>query len=246
MLRDLLKPVKRSHGRSERTHHNNARQGIHHRRLISEQLEPRLLLTSWPPGTVSSEILRVDYESGELTSGVVGVSAAPPAAEDSITIDTSVVRSGTYSVRSMVTNDPSYWISGDQPRLNRDHQVLFVDLQDLVHSFKREDDASTDRHSPAAEPVPRASGCDRYALALGKSEHLSDLFGRFDAHDDLRLGAQANDLVVRVRLHSLGIDQHVLDSDDILQLLDDSCVDLIVHTSLRVFAVRVHPRCTNT
>lgn len=64
----------------------------------------------------SSEILIVDYESGELTSGVPGVSAEPPPAADSIIIDTSVVRSGNYSVRSKVTNDPSYWSFGDQPR----------------------------------------------------------------------------------------------------------------------------------
>ncbi len=50
MRRGFFKAIKRSHGRFDTFRRNNTRQGIHHRRLICEQLEPRLLLTSWPPG----------------------------------------------------------------------------------------------------------------------------------------------------------------------------------------------------
>lgn len=57
-------------------------------------------------------VLRVDYETGTLSSGVPGVSAKKPAASDSIAISTDIVRSGKYAVRHKVGRGGDYHSAG--------------------------------------------------------------------------------------------------------------------------------------
>ena len=57
-------------------------------------------------------ILTVDYETGELTSGVPGLGATMPPAADAMTINSNIVRSGSYSFRSKVQYSTNYISAG--------------------------------------------------------------------------------------------------------------------------------------
>ena len=61
----------------------------------------------------ASTILTVDYETGTLNSGVMGVSATLPPATDAITISSDYMRSGLYSVRSKVAYNSDYISDGN-------------------------------------------------------------------------------------------------------------------------------------
>ena len=61
-----------------------------------------------PDFDAAKVIFKVDYESGTLDSGVPGVAAVRPQADDSILISTDIVRSGKYAVRHRVGYSPKY------------------------------------------------------------------------------------------------------------------------------------------
>lgn len=61
-----------------------------------------------PDFDAAEVIFKVDYESGTLDSGVPGVAAVRPEADDSIVISSDIVRSGKYAVRHRVGYSPKY------------------------------------------------------------------------------------------------------------------------------------------
>ena len=61
----------------------------------------------------ASPILTVDYETGELTSGIPGIGATMPLAADAMTINSNIVRSGSYSFRSKVQHNTNYISDGN-------------------------------------------------------------------------------------------------------------------------------------
>ena len=125
--------------------------------------------------------------------------------------------------------DRAVQVAGDDARLDGDHQVVLVDLQDAVHLFQGEDNAALHGHRTAAQAVARPAGCNRYPLTVGQFEHLGHLLGRGDTHDHLGLSSKADRLVVGVGLQAFGVQQHVLRADDTLQLAEDPGIDFLVH-----------------
>ena len=60
----------------------------------------------------ASPILTMDYETGELTSGIPGIGATMPLAVDAMTINSNIVRSGSYSFRAKVQFNTNYISAG--------------------------------------------------------------------------------------------------------------------------------------
>lgn len=68
-------------------------------------------------------IFCLDYETGTLTSEVIGVAVVKPNAVDAISIDCTFARSGQCSLRSTVSNTPEY-ISFGAHRAESDTEAL--------------------------------------------------------------------------------------------------------------------------
>ena len=56
------------------------------------------------------------------------------------------------------------------PRLDRDHEVLLVDLQDAIHLLQRQHDAALNGNRAPAQAEPGAARRHRHPLALGQPE----------------------------------------------------------------------------
>lgn len=98
--------------------------GINLRALSSALL---LLIFCWVSqaraASTPSPIFCLDYETGTLTSEVMGVAVVTPNAVDAISIDCTLARSGQCSLRSTVSNSPDY-ISFGAHRAESDTQAL--------------------------------------------------------------------------------------------------------------------------
>ena len=101
-------------------------------------------------------------------------------------------------------------VAGDHARLDSDHEVFLVDLEDTVHLFQRQHNAAVDGDGASAEAVSLAARGHGDALALREPEHRRHLCGRGDAHHDLGVGPQPDGFVVRVRFEGRRVAEHVL------------------------------------
>lgn len=98
--------------------------GINFQALSSALL---LLIFCWVSqvraASTLSPIFCLDYETGTMTSEVMGVAVVTPNAVDAISIDCTLARSGQCSLRSTVSNTPDY-ISFGAHRAESDTQAL--------------------------------------------------------------------------------------------------------------------------
>jgi Polysaccharide lyase len=127
-------------------------------------------------------IFCLDYETGTLTSEVMGVAVVKPQAVDAISIDCTLARSGQCSLRSTVSNTPDY-ISFGAHRAESDTQAL--------------------------RAMRYSSGdANRYAFSLYlpsdweiDSRDSIDIiwqFKRFGTYPDMFVGIKGRDIVLRV------------------------------------------------
>ncbi len=76
---------------------------------------------------------------------------------------------GIRRVEEALRLDRLHQIAGDHPGLDHRDEVLGGDRPDGVHPLDAEDDASVDRHRPAALPAPRPARRHRDAVLRGRS-----------------------------------------------------------------------------
>jgi len=100
--------------------------------------------------------------------------------------------------------------------------------------FQRQDDAALDGHGAAAQPIAGAAGRDRQPLAVGQAEDVGHLLSGGDPHGHLRVGAQADGLVVGVWLQPFSAEQNIFSADDGGELLHDVVIHLAKHEPSQV------------
>ena len=84
------------------------------------QLVIAIAVFNIPTSTFASTILIADYETGEMTSGITGLTPTKAAAPDAASIETDYARSGNFAISHKVVLDDEAYISSGSPRSESD------------------------------------------------------------------------------------------------------------------------------
>ena len=124
---------------------------------------------------------RDDLQAGDVTAGdavLDGLAAAGVLGD--VAADVAGLQAHRIAGEEQaLVGDGLVDLVGDDARLDDDHQVRRVDLEDAVHAVAQQDDAAHDRHGPAGEPAAGAARRDGNRLAVGQLHDRGDLLGRF-------------------------------------------------------------------